>query len=87
MFTPRHKIIFVHGCFWHLHQKKSCRDARQPKSNQSYWTPKLARNVARDKEHRATLRKLGWRVLVIWDCETKDPAQLRQKLSKFLESD
>ena len=84
VFGPRRKVIFVHGCFWHMHPKANCLDARRPKSNFGYWTPKLARNVARDAEHVATLRKLGWRVLVIWECETKDTANLAARVTKFL---
>ncbi len=84
VFGPRRKVIFVHGCFWHLHPKKNCRDARRPKSNASYWSPKLTRNTTRDAEHVAALRKLGWRVLVIWECQTIDAARLRARLKKFL---
>ena len=84
VFGPRKKVIFVHGCFWHMHPKKNCLDARAPKSNTGYWTPKLARNVARDKEHAAALRKLGWRVLTVWECEAKNEARLRARLVKFL---
>lgn len=86
VFSPRRKVIFVHGCFWHLHPKANCLDARQPKSNTGYWTAKLRRNAGRDAEHIAALRKLGWKVLVIWDCETKHAAKLEARLKKFLES-
>ncbi len=84
VFGPRRKVIFVHGCFWHMHPKETCLDARRPKSNTGYWTPKLARNVVRDSAHAAALRKFGWRVLVIWECETKDPVKLTARLTKFL---
>ncbi len=67
-----------------MHPKTTCRDARHPKSNTGYWSPKLARNAARDKEHTSALRKLGWRVLVVWDCETKDEARLGARLNSFL---
>lgn len=61
---PRHrKVIFVHGCFWHQHP--GCQDGRLPKSNTSYWGPKLKRNVERDKTALAELSSLGWEVLVI----------------------
>jgi DNA mismatch endonuclease, patch repair protein len=85
VFGPSRKVIFVHGCFWHLHPKKSCRDARQPKSNQTYWTPKLTRNAERDLQHTTALQALGWRVLVIWDCETRFPVKLTAKVQRFLE--
>ena len=84
VFGTRRKVIFVHGCFWHLHPEASCLDARQPKSNTSYWSPKLNRNVARDAEHVAALKKLGWKVLIVWDCETKHRAKLGARLKKFL---
>lgn len=84
VFGPRRKVIFVHGCFWHMHPKHGCLDARVPKSNRDYWLPKLARNVARDAEHIAALKKLGWRVLVIWECETKDEAAVRKAVAVFL---
>ena len=84
VFGPRRRIIFVHGCFWHLHPKDDCLDARKPKSNRGYWLPKLRRNVERDAEHLATLKKMGWRVLVIWECETKNEAALTKRLNRFL---
>jgi DNA mismatch endonuclease (patch repair protein) len=76
------KVIFVHGCFWHQHD---CRLGRkQPKSRPEYWLPKLARNVARDEASRIELQKLGWDVLVVWECETKMQALLEQKVRHFL---
>ena len=83
VFGPRRKVIFVHGCFWHLHPKKNCRDARRPKSNTGYWTPKLTRNIARDAANTAALKAMGWRVLVIWECETGDETRLRARLKLF----
>jgi DNA mismatch endonuclease (patch repair protein) len=59
-------IVFVHGCFWHSHD---CAAGRRPKSNTNYWLPKLIRNKRRDEEAAAALRALGWRVLIIWECE------------------
>jgi DNA mismatch endonuclease, patch repair protein len=85
VFASRRCVIFVNGCFWHQHAKKSCLDGRLPKSNREYWIPKLSRNVQRDKANRAALRKLGWRTLVVWECETKDAATLQRTLLKFLE--
>lgn len=67
-FTKRKIAIFVHGCFWH--RCPACAK-RYPKSNRSYWLPKLRANVARDKRKEAELRKAGWRVLVIWEHELK----------------
>ena len=83
-FPGLRKLIFVHGCFWHQHT--SCADGRMPKSRKSYWVPKLRGNTERDKGHRARLQKLGWDVLVIWDCETTNLDKLNAKLRKFLSS-
>ena len=80
VFAARRKIIFVHGCFWHQHPDPDCLDARLPKSNTGYWHSKLARNVERDKLHALALIRLGWRVLVIWECETDD----HQKVTEYL---
>src|ERR1700738_465508 len=63
VFASRHKVIFVHGCFWHAHD---CRVAHTPRSNATYWGPKLERNQARDKKNLAALTALGWNPLVIW---------------------
>lgn len=84
VFTARRKVIFVHGCFWHQHDRKACSDSRKPKSNTEYWTRKLDRNVMRDAEHLETLREKGWDALVIWDCETADEEALRGRLAEFL---
>jgi DNA mismatch endonuclease (patch repair protein) len=80
---PRHrKVVLVHGCFWHQHE--GCRLKRQPKSRLDYWLPKLARNVARDREVQEQLFRLGWAVLVIWECETRDAVLTSKRLSEFL---
>lgn len=81
VFPSRRKVIFVHGCFWHMHD---CGTVRLPKSNTDYWHQKLARNKERDKEHIHELERQGWKVLVIWDCETKDVVSLERKLRQFL---
>lgn len=85
-FIGKRKAIFVHGCFWHGHDAVDCRDGRAPKSNEDYWTPKLTRNKERDVAHLAALRTGGWDVLTIWDCETKNESELRQRLADFLAS-
>lgn len=84
LFTARRKIIFVHGCFWHQHDRGSCEANRKPKSNTEYWSPKLDRNVARDREHQKTLRCEGWELLVVWECETSDIDALRRRLTDFV---
>ena len=81
--SSKRKIIFVHGCFWHQH---GCRFSHVPKSNAAYWAPKLERNRARDIEHLVNLRALGWKCLVLWECELGKPERLRSRLEKFLAS-
>lgn len=85
-FSSRRKVIFVHGCFWHQHGSKRCTIARRPKSNQRYWTPKLDGNVERDRRQRRRLRRLGWRSLVVWECETHRLEILARRIERFLES-
>ena len=74
--------IFVHGCFWHGH---GCpRGSRMPKTNADYWRAKIARNRARDEKTIAALAALGWRTLVVYECELKDAARLRDRLGEAL---
>lgn len=76
---PRFRtVVFVHGCFWHRHP--GCRYASTPKTRQEYWLPKFKANVERDEKMEAQLRELGWRVLVIWECETKNLEVLEARL-------
>lgn len=80
---PRHgKIILVHGCFWHGH--RGCKDGRHPTSNTAYWDAKLARNQQRDKSSLRSLRRLGWKVLTIWECEVTRLDRLQERLATFL---
>ncbi|PWE17825.1 very short patch repair endonuclease [Marinicauda salina] len=83
VFAGRKKAIFVHGCFWHGHDCR--RGARTPKQNADYWTAKIARNVERDRKNIAALTDLGWDVLVLWECEIKDPDALADRLRAFLD--
>jgi DNA mismatch endonuclease (patch repair protein) len=79
------KIIEVRGCFWHQH--RACIDSHVPKSRVDYWNPKLQKNVARDRQNLKALRKLGWRVLIIWECEL-NPARyqrMTERVKRFLE--
>lgn len=78
-------VIFVHGCFWHRHS--GCKRCTTPKTNAEYWLPKLQRNADRDKEQIADLKKLGWRVRVVWECELKNQLKLKKKLEKYLGMD
>ncbi len=82
VFKSRRKVIFVHGCFWHLH--RGCANSRPPKSKLDYWKPKLEGNATRDKLVRVRLQKLGWRQLVVWECEIRDCERLINKIKKFL---
>src|SRR5690348_9996888 len=82
VFPARRKIIFVHGCFWHGHHCK--RGARIPKTNKKYWIKKINRNKVRDSHHRKALLSDGWKVLTVWECETRKPALLRITLRRFL---
>ena len=76
---PRHRtVVFVHGCFWHRHE--GCRKSTIPKSSVEYWEAKFRRNVERDISSTTELARMGWRVLTIWECETKDSELLRTKL-------
>lgn len=80
---PRHKkIIFVHGCFWHMHNCK--RGNVTPKTNVEYWQNKRFRNVARDKENLKLYKAECWRTLTIWECEIKDTIKLENKIKAFL---
>ena len=81
-FPARRKVILVHGCFWHAH---GCSIAGIPKSNRSFWVPKLNRNKERDMRKEADLRKLGGDVLTVWECETRDMVALTPKLVAFLD--
>lgn len=85
VFPRFHSVIMVHGCFWHQHSDSSCNAAHSPKSNLDYWGPKLRRNVERDATSIAELKLLGWKVLVIWECQLKDIEALKTKISCFLD--
>lgn len=82
VFPRLSKAIFVHGCFWHRHE--GCSKASMPKTRQEYWSEKFSTNVARDAENVAAIEKLGWSVLTIWECETRNAADLTAILSEFL---
>jgi DNA mismatch endonuclease (patch repair protein) len=76
------KIVFVHGCFWHGH---SCRAGRnRPSSGQSYWIAKLDRNAARDRANVRKLRRAGWSVITVWECQLKKPERVAARLMRFL---
>jgi DNA mismatch endonuclease, patch repair protein len=76
-----HIVVFVHGCFWHRHAK--CRFAYTPKSNVEFWANKFAQNTERDRKNARRLRKTGWKVYVVWECQTLDSKALTLKLQKL----
>lgn len=82
VFKSRNAVIFMHGCFWHRH--KGCSLARLPKSKLDFWKPKLEENRKRDIRNQRKLRSLGWRVLVVWECELSDMDKVSKKVRKFL---
>lgn len=78
------KVIMVHGCFWHCH---SCRyGAVKPEQNAEFWAVKRGGNVERDRRNQDLLVGLGWEVLVVWECWTRRPEELEEKVVAFLES-
>jgi DNA mismatch endonuclease (patch repair protein) len=82
VFPSKNKVIFVHGCFWHMH---NCRYGRvQPKTNPKFWQEKRAANVGRDHKNRTALKKLGWTALVVWECGLSDRSKLATTLLDFL---
>ncbi len=83
---PRHRVVvFVHGCFWHRHD--GCRYAYTPKTRVRFWTEKFSQNVARDRRNDELLHNLGWRVHVIWECETRDKTAVKERLLDCLPRD
>jgi len=85
VFARKRLVIFVHGCFWHRHAR--CRKATTPASNREYWQSKFRQNRTRDKRNQRDLEKLGWRVVVVWECETRDLELLEERLRAELEKD
>ena len=80
---PKYKtVIFVHGCFWHQHKK--CKDSGIPKSNVAFWKAKLEANVRRDRKNKKRITMLGWKVIIVWECELKKPKVLKNRLQKKL---
>jgi DNA mismatch endonuclease (patch repair protein) len=82
VFAARKKVIFVHGCFWHSHH---CPRGKAPTSNREFWNTKLAKNKQRDSANVIALRKLGWKVKIVWECQMNSDEKLIRKLIQFLE--
>jgi len=79
LFPSRKIALFVHGCFWHRHE--GCAEATTPKTNNDYWSAKFMRNVERDNENKRKLEEKGWKVLIIWECETKSQKNIESFLA------
>ncbi len=79
----RKKLIFIHGCFWHGH--KGCPRASRPESNKDFWNRKIEGNIKRDARIMRRLKKDGWNLLVVWQCQTKNIARLEHRLKQFME--
>jgi DNA mismatch endonuclease (patch repair protein) len=84
VFAARRKVIFVHGCYWHMH---ACRYGRVvPATNAEFWQKKRSGNVVRDRVVRVALRKAGWTLLVIWECQVRDEERVAKRVRDFLSS-
>jgi DNA mismatch endonuclease (patch repair protein) len=81
VFAGKRKLIFVHGCFWHGH---NCKYGQLPKTKTEYWAAKIAKNKSRDRIQCQRLRKLGWDVLVVWQCSLKNQPVIQKRIERFL---
>ncbi len=79
------KIIFVHGCFWHGH--KQCKRSKRPTTNKVFWNRKIDLNIERDKKVLRELRRLGWKTLIVWQCQTNKIGSLQKRLQRFLKNE
>lgn len=82
VFPSRRKVVFVHGCFWHRHP--GCSRSSTPSTNKDFWIAKFDRNVERDTRKERELHDAGWAVLIIWECQTRDPSFVAERLRGFL---
>jgi DNA mismatch endonuclease (patch repair protein) len=82
VFPSRRAVVFVHGCFWHRHA--DCRHSTTPRTNVEFWQAKFDANVARDRAVLEALESLGWRALVVWECETRDEPAIAKLICDFL---
>ena len=80
---PKYRtVVLLHGCFWHGHP--DCKRANVPKSNKDYWTQKIGRNIARDKENERDLNTQGWQVIRVWECELRNAEEVMARITKSL---
>jgi len=84
VFPSAHKVIFVHGCFWHRHYR--CQKATVPKTRSAFWRNKFEQNKLRDRAKLRQLRRRGWKALILWECETQFPDKLRDRIRHYLEN-
>ena len=82
VFVSRRKVLFVNGCFWHVHE--GCPRARVPASNRNFWLAKLERNRVRDLENLKALDERGWSAFTVWECELRDFGSALSRISRFL---
>ena len=78
-----HTMIFVNGCFWHQHP--GCKEAHIPETRKQYWEEKLIRNVERDKENIWKLNSMGWKVIVIWECELQTKEKREERIQHLIQ--
>lgn len=79
---PKYKtVIFVHGCFWHGH---TCKAAKLPETRKEFWTDKISSNVLRDNRNMDDLKSLGWKVIVVWQCEIKNKLLREERLGNLV---
>jgi len=80
---PSYKtVIFINGCFWHGH--KNCEKAKLPKTNYKFWENKIEVNIQRDKRNYEQLKKLGWNVVIIWQCELNNREKIKKNIDKLI---
>lgn len=79
---PKYKIIlFIHGCFWHQHD---CKYFKWPKTNLAFWKNKIEGNIIRDRNNISELEKMGWKIIIIWECEISSKQKLESKMNKVI---
>lgn len=83
VFASRSKVIFVHGCYWHMHV---CRfGSVKPATNAAFWETKRRSNVERDRRNKRELTRQGWHVLIVWECSLRKPETIARRIARFLE--
>lgn len=82
VFPSRKKVIFIHGCFWHRHER--CKAATTPNTRIDFWQNKFEANIRRDSRNLKQLKEMGWKTFIVWGCEVKDILHLRKRIFSFL---